>query len=79
MYLDTIYYITKEGRQFRDMCKYAHEVAYDLIGKRKKALVGNYCVHDFRHVHIGLTTGRKPREQKEEVSGLPRHPSSGKG
>lgn len=40
-YLDFIYYMTPDGRQFRDMCKYAHQVAYDLIAKRKKALEEN--------------------------------------
>ncbi|ELT93418.1 hypothetical protein CAPTEDRAFT_144012 [Capitella teleta] len=37
----TIYYATKNGREFRGMCKYAHEVAYDLIKTRRKALEEN--------------------------------------
>jgi len=45
-YLDSIYYATSDGRKFRSMCQYAHKVAYELIGKRKKALVRSYCLID---------------------------------
>ena len=36
-----IYKLTSEGREFDRLCKYVHDVAEDIIEKRKVQLVRN--------------------------------------
>jgi hypothetical protein len=37
---DFIYYMTKEGKQFKRNCDYVHQVAEDVINKRRQEIVG---------------------------------------
>ena len=36
---DWIYYLTSDGRKFKKLCDYVHEVADNVIKKRRQALV----------------------------------------
>ena len=38
LYINRLYYSTKNGRKFLDQCDYAHQVAYELIDSRQKLL-----------------------------------------
>ena len=42
--VDWIYAWTAEGKRFKQLCKYVHDVADEVISKRQKALVRFYIV-----------------------------------
>ena len=47
---DIIYFNSKDGKLFLKMCKYAHNIAEDVIAKRREAMVIilyilHICVH----------------------------------
>ena len=47
LYIDIIYNLTSNGKKWKKGCEYAHHVAYDLIKKRRKELVGQFAVVQF--------------------------------
>ncbi|ESP03555.1 hypothetical protein LOTGIDRAFT_237658 [Lottia gigantea] len=38
LYFDTFYYMTKDGKRFREQCNYVHSVSEEIIEKRRKTL-----------------------------------------